>query len=55
MTPLIPFARASSPAFFQKVADSDSSPSIMVEPWEKKYTGARGAVSERIVSVSGYV
>jgi hypothetical protein len=36
ITPLMLFARASSPAFFQYVADSDSSPSIMVEPWEKK-------------------
>jgi len=43
-TCLTPFARASSPHFFQYVADSDSSPSIMVEPWEKKWTGvaARG-------------
>lgn len=39
MTPLIPFARASSPHFFQYAAEADSSPSIMVEPWEKKCTG----------------
>jgi hypothetical protein len=31
-----PFAIASSPHFFQYVADADSSPSIIVEPWEKK-------------------
>ena len=38
----IPLARASSPHFFQYVADCDSSPSIIVEPWEKKCTGVRG-------------
>jgi hypothetical protein len=32
-------ASASSPHFSQYAADSDSSPSIMVEPWEKKCTG----------------
>jgi hypothetical protein len=36
---LTPFASASSPHFFQYVADWDSSPNIMVEPWEKKCTG----------------
>lgn len=41
MIPLMPLARASSPAFFQNVADSDSSPSIMVEPCEKKKTGVK--------------
>lgn len=35
-----PFARARSPIFSQYLADSCSSPSIMVEPWEKKWTGA---------------
>ena len=35
----MPFARAASPHFFQYVAELDSSPSIMVEPWEKKWTG----------------
>jgi hypothetical protein len=44
MTPFIPCARASSPHFFQYVADSHSSPSIMVEPWEKKCTGVGSAI-----------
>lgn len=35
-TCLIPFASAASPHFFQYVAEADSSPSIMVDPWEKK-------------------
>lgn len=35
-----PFARARSPIFSQYLADECSSPSIMVEPWEKKCTGA---------------
>jgi len=39
-----PFASASSPHFFQYVADADSSPSIMVEPWEKKWTGVELAI-----------
>jgi hypothetical protein len=38
-TPLMLLASASSPHFSQYPADSDSSPSIMVEPWEKKCTG----------------
>jgi hypothetical protein len=38
-TPLILLARASSPAFFQYVAASDSSPNIMVDPWENRWTG----------------
>jgi len=32
MMPLHPFASASSPHFFQYVADALSSPNIMVEP-----------------------
>lgn len=44
-TPLILFARASSPHFFQYVAESHSSPSIMVEPWEKKWTGGSSNVA----------
>jgi hypothetical protein len=44
----MPFASASSPHFFQYAADSDSSPSIMVEPWEKKCTGVN---SEIFVSI----
>lgn len=35
-----PFARARSPIFSQYLAESCSSPSIMVDPWEKKCTGA---------------
>lgn len=35
-----PFARARSPIFSQYLAEECSSPSIMVEPWEKKCTGA---------------
>lgn len=35
-----PFARARSPIFSQYWAEVCSSPSIMVEPWEKKCTGA---------------
>lgn len=35
-----PFARAKSPIFSQYLAESCSSPSIMVDPWEKKCTGA---------------
>jgi hypothetical protein len=37
-----PLARAASPHFFQYVADADSSPSIIVDPWEKKCTGVNG-------------
>jgi len=39
-----PFSRASSPHFFQYVAEADSSPSIIVEPWEKKCTGVGEAM-----------
>jgi hypothetical protein len=39
MTCFTSFLRASSPHFFQYVAEADSSPSIIVEPWEKKWTG----------------
>lgn len=35
-----PAARASWPIFSQYRAEALSSPSIMVEPWEKKWTGA---------------
>jgi len=40
-TCLMPLASAASPQAFQYVAESDSSPSIMVEPWEKKCTGVK--------------
>ena len=43
-TPLIPLSSASSPHFFQYEADSHSSPNIMVEPWEKKWTGVSAVV-----------
>lgn len=34
-----PFLRASSPILSQYLAELLSSPSIIVEPWEKKWTG----------------
>jgi hypothetical protein len=40
-----PFAKAASPHFFQYVAEFDSSPSIMVEPWEKKCTGVEAILT----------
>lgn len=40
ITPLMLLARASSPLFFfQYSVDSQSSPSVMVKPWEKTCTG----------------
>lgn len=45
ITCLTPLARASSPHFFQYVAESDSSPSIIVDPWEKKCTGDSDGVA----------
>jgi len=50
ITPLMPFARASSPHCFQYVAEVDSSPNIIVEPWLKKWTGV-GAIVVVVVVV----
>lgn len=40
---LTPFASASSPHCFQYVEELDSSPSIIVDPCEKKCTGVKYA------------
>jgi hypothetical protein len=45
-----PLARASSPHFFQCVAEVDSSPGIIVEPGEKKWTSERAGWGAIIVA-----